>query len=254
VTRWKPLRPDVTLVCLGGPEPLTQSVQQRVDLAWKQACVEDSTLFDGGVFSHHRLEEDADGWVKLIEGRVVPYSWYVACRVDRALGEELGLWVMGVSGLLLCPDGAVVGRRSTTVSGAGQIELAPAGTIGRSDVTDGMIDVRRCILSELDEELGLKPEDLSSQPLPFALIEDDTIRVADVALQMSTPLGFAQIALIHEKHSGREYDQLSLAGASTFESGILLSASRALIGAADALLDEDRLSVLGSVWGRGIVH
>jgi hypothetical protein len=243
------MRPDVMLVSLGGPEPLKQTVQQRVDLAWKHACAEDASLFDGGVFSHHRLEEDVDGWVKLIEGRVVPYSWYIACRVDRALGEELRLWVLGVTGLLLCPDGAVVGRRSTTASGAGELELAPAGTIGRSDVIDGKVDVRRCILSELHEELGLNAEDLSSPPLPFALIEDDMTRVADIALQMQTPFGFAQIVAIHENQSGREYDRLYLAP--TLDPGMLLPASQALIGAADVLLDKGRLGVSGSLWSRG---
>jgi hypothetical protein len=240
MTRWKPLRPDVMLVSRGRPEPLTESVQHRVDSAWRQACAVNPTLFDGGIFSPHRIEEDVDGWVKLIEGRVVPYSWYEACRFDRALGDELGLLVMGVSGFLLCADGAVAGHRSTVASGTGVIELAPAGTIGRSDVIDGKVDVRRCILIELYEELGLKSEDLSSPPLPFALIEDDTTRVADIALRMHTPLGFAQIVAIHEKQSGREYDRLSLA--STVDPRILLPASQALIGAAHALLGKNLYS------------
>lgn len=249
MTRWKPLAPDVTLVALGGLEPLNPSLQHRVDIAWNQACSDDPTLFEGGVFSHHRIEEDADGRVTLVEGRVVPYSWYLACRLDRALGEEIGLWVMGISGLLLCPDGAVAGRRSRTATGAGEFELAPAGTIGRSDVIDGMIDVRRCILTELDEELGLKPGDLNSQPLPFALIEDDAIRVADIALHMSTPLQFSQIAAIHEQQSGREYDELSLAQAPGLIPGKLMPASRALIDAADALLGRDGPGVWRHVRG-----
>jgi len=236
MTRWRPLAPHATVVALSDLEPLTRSAQERVDSLWTQACAQDQSLFDGGVFSHRRLEEDPDGRVTIVEGRVVPYSWYFACRIDPELGVELGLWVMGVSGLLLCPDGAVAGRRSKTAIGAGDIELAPAGTIGRSDVIDGMVDVRRCILNELDEELGLTPGDLIGEPLPFAVIEDDVIRVADIVIRMSTRLGFAQIAAIHEQQSCREYDELSLAGATGLGTRALIPASRALIDAADTLL------------------
>lgn len=254
MTTWRPLSPEVILVAAGEPEPLPIALQMRVDRAWNEARDQNATLFDGGVFSHHRVDLDSEGRVIRVEGRIVPYSRYLACRVDRDLGDEVGLWVMGVTGLLLCLEGAVAGRRSRTATGAGELELAPAGTIGRSDVREGAIDVRRCILAELDEELGLAVADLSEMPEPFALVEDEAARVADVALWIRSRLPFDQIAAIHRQQPGREYDQLRLVRMSPSESSLLMPTSQALLAAAAGLL---RGVSLGSPGGtprnRGII-
>jgi hypothetical protein len=236
MTTWRPLSPEVILVAAGKPEPLPIALQTRVDRAWNEARRQNATLFDGGVFSHHRIDVDSEGRVIRVEGCIVPYSRYLACRVDRDLGDELGLWVMGVTGLLLCLEGAVAGRRSRTATGVGELELAPAGTIGRSDVRDGAIDVRRCILAELDEELGLAAADLSEMPEPFALVEDEAVRVADVALWLRSRLTFDQIAAIHRQQPGREYDQLRLVRTAPSESSLLMPTSQALLAAAVGLV------------------
>ncbi len=252
MTSWRPLSADVTLVVSSEPDPLPDALQVRVDRAWNAAREQNPTLFDGGIFSHRGVTEDSTGTVTRVEGCIVPYSRYLACQIDRDLASELGLWVMGVAGLLLSADGPVAGRRFRTAMGSGEFELAPAGTIGRSDVHGAAIDVRRCILGELDEELGLTVADLRDAPEPFALIEDQAIRVADVALWMRTRLSFDQIAAIHQRHPGREYDQLVLVGAS--ESSTLLPASGALIEAAVRLLQGFSLGGHGSVTGnRGII-
>lgn len=236
MTTWRPLSSEVVLVAAGEPEPLPIALQTRVDQAWNEARSQNATLFDDGVFSHHRIDVDSEGRVIRVEGRIVPYSRYLACRVDRDLGDELGLWVMGVTGLLLCPEGAVAGRRSRTATGVGELELAPAGTIGRSDVREGAIDVRRCILAELDEELGLAAADLSDMPEPFALVEDEAVRVADVALWIRSRLTFDQIAAIHRRLPGREYDQLRLVRTSPSKSSLLMPTSQALLAAAAGLV------------------
>jgi hypothetical protein len=254
MTTWRPLSPEVVLVAAGEPDPLPIALQDRVDRAWNEARDKNATLFDGGVFSHHRVDMDSQGRVIRIEGRMVPYSRYLACRVDGDLGDELGLWVMGVTGLLLCLEGAVAGRRSRTATGAGELELAPAGTIGRSDVREGTIDVRRCILAELEEEVGLAAADLSEMPEPFALVEDEATRVADVALWMRSLLPFDQIAAIHGQQPGREYDQLRLVRRSDSALRLLLPTSQALIDAAAGLLHGASLGSLGGTPGnRGII-
>lgn len=254
MTTWRPLAPEVVLVAAGEPDPLPIALQDRVDRAWNEARDKNATLFDGGVFSHHRIDMDSQGRVIRVEGRIVPYSRYLACRVDRDLGDEVGLWVMGVTGLLLCREGAVAGRRSRTATGAGELELAPAGTIGRSDVREGAIDVRRCILAELDEELGLAATDLSEMPEPFALVEDAAVRVADVALWMRSPLPFGQIAAIHREQPGREYDRLRLVRRSGSELRLLMPTSLAAMDAADGLLRGVSLGGPGGTPGnRGII-
>jgi hypothetical protein len=254
MTSWRPLSADVTLVTVGEPDPLPRALQDRIDRTWNAARKRNPTLFDGGVFAHERIHADSDGRVEQVDGRIVPYSRYLAGRIDRDLGDELGLWVMGVTALLLCPDGPVVGRRSRTATGAGELELAPAGTIGRSDVHQGAIDVRRCILGELVEELGLAADDLDDAPEPFALIEDEATRVADVALWMRTPLPFDQIAAIQRSQLAREYDQLSLVGTEAAALSTLLPTSQAVIAAARRLLPgvslERRESEAGN---RGII-
>jgi hypothetical protein len=246
MTSWRPVSPEMVVVAVGEPEPLQPALGQRVDELWNRAREENPELFDGGVFSHHHVDVDSRGRVIRVEGHVVPYSHYLAGRLDHDVSAELGIWVMGVTGLLSCPGGAVAGRRSRTATGSGELELAPAGTIGRSDVDDGAIDVRRCILNELEEELGLSSGDLTSPPVPFALVEDEQARVADVALRMRTTLRFDQIAAIHQNQPGREYDQLFLVGSSASKPSVLSPTSRAVFDAATALLGKRSIEAQGA--------
>ena len=120
---------DFTVMESGEAPSVSDSRQERIDSLWSQLVRERPTLFEGRVFSPRRCVVGADGAVERIEGSFVPYSRYLSCRVDRELADMLDLWTLGVTGLLWCRDGVVLGVRSATTTDAGRLELVPSGTV-----------------------------------------------------------------------------------------------------------------------------
>jgi hypothetical protein len=148
-----------------------------------------------------------------IDGAFVPYSRYLAARRDAELASELDLWALGVMGMLWCPEGVVIGRRSCDTTDAGQLENVPSGTIDGPG-SEGIVDIDRVVVTELREETGLTRQELDRTPEAFLLVGDQISRVADIVVTLRTSLSFAEIRAKHESLAVPEHDSLEVVAAS----------------------------------------
>jgi hypothetical protein len=158
----------------------------------------------------------------------------IAARRDPAAAARIGLKVLGVTGILISPDGVALGRRSRRLhTAAGQWEPSPAGVVDR-------LDWRAVLLGEAWEELGLKPSDLSG-PEPVALLEDEALGVLDLLCRLRTPLGADDIRAAWRAHGSHEYEELvviaveALAGFLEAHDEALAPALRPMLSAAGLL-------------------
>jgi len=208
-----PVSPEVAVVATTQPRSLPGRVRRRVDELWERGLQRPTPLFDGLVFSLDHFRSDALGAVDRVAGAFVPYRWYFAGREDPALAEELGLTFMGVTGLLSCPDGLVLGRRTATAVDRGALELVPAGTLDDSCAgPEGVMDVRAHVLHELEEELGMTADALVGHPAPFAIVHDEASRVSDLGFRLETGLSGAEITATHRLLVRREHQHLYILG------------------------------------------
>lgn len=188
------------------PAPPADVLQQVADIWTAETARRGDTLFDGRLFSIIEREPGR------ITGWFAPYSWYVAQRRDPALLSALNVRPMGVTGIMLCADGLVLGRRGSMVeSDAGLWECAPSGGIdGLFRDTAGGIDLAGQILAELEEETGLSPALLAAPPLPVALTDDPAVNITDVGLLLRLRATAAEIAAAFAPLAGREYAELTV--------------------------------------------
>lgn len=160
-------------------------------------------LFDGLLFS----VEGIDG--ERISGRFVNYSLFIAQSAKPELFDVLGVRPLGVSGLLVCSDGIVFGRRNVTVTqDPGLWELAPSGGIDPScRKEDGRIDAVGHVLREMHEEIGAGAEHVSSAS-PFVVIENTDSHVIDIGIDIKISLGEEEILRLFRRGGSNEYTDL----------------------------------------------
>jgi 8-oxo-dGTP pyrophosphatase MutT (NUDIX family) len=192
-----PLKPDVRLEAAAAAS-LEPEVAAAVDRIWThEMAARGAGLFDGPIFS---LAGQAPDRLVL---QPATYRRLIASRRDPALARRIGLRPLGVTGLLLCPDGVVLGRRGAKVHvEPGRWEPAPAGAL---DELDWGAVVRR----ELREELGLEPEAVSP-PSAVALVEDHESGVCDILCRLRTDLAAADIRAAWRRIGTDEYDELAV--------------------------------------------
>ena len=126
-------------------------VDREVEQLWLAASERVAAGGGGRLFSADRITPH------LITGHLTEFRRIVA-QMER---PELGLDVrpLAVCGTLRCADGVVVGRRHrAAIYQAGMWQLPPAGSVDAGAVgADGVVDLRRQLLGELQEELGWRP-------------------------------------------------------------------------------------------------
>ena len=122
-------------------------------------------------------------------------------------------------GLLVAFNAVCRGAELPTAPGQTRLgELGPGDMVtvqvfGQPDITsiyvgeDGTIDLRRQLLDELQEELGLPP-DMVSEPLPLCIVEHPGSHVADFGLALVTGLGAAAVLEAQCRAGNAEYEQI----------------------------------------------
>ncbi len=133
-------------------------------------------IFNGSLFNHHQTIIQ-DGHIRLV-GSYTQYKFYFAQRH----GVDLGLYPMGVSGLIEVDGHIVFARRSLHVTAyKNYFELVPSGGLDETTRREnGTVDVAAQIREEFVEEVGL-PADCVLEVQPFAVIYTPAERVYDVA-------------------------------------------------------------------------
>jgi hypothetical protein len=145
----------------------------------------------------------------LVTGHLTEYRRIVA-QMDRPeLFEELGVRPLAVCGVLRCAGGVVVGRRHRgAVYQAGMWQLPPAGSVDAGAVApDGVVDLRRQLLGELREELGLAAEAVEG-PQPLCIVEHPGSHVSDFGLGLVTRLSAEAVLTAYQTLGNGEYEQV----------------------------------------------
>jgi hypothetical protein len=176
-------------------ERLWRAARQRV------AAGGAGRLFNGRVFSADAI---APG---LITGHLTEFRRIVAQMERPELFAELGVRPLAVCGVLRCADGVVVGRRHpAAIYQAGMWQLPPAGSVDAGAVgEDGVVHLRRQLLSELEEELGLSP-DVVDDPRPLCIVEHPGSHVSDFGLALVTKLSAEVVLAAHRASGNTEYE------------------------------------------------
>jgi hypothetical protein len=132
------------------------------------------------------------------------YRYVLARRRDPSL-KNLGLSIqpLAVTGVLLCADGLVLGRRGSGVTDdVGLWEPAPAGGLSQNDP-------KAQVLEELEEELGIAAATIISIQT-CGLVEDVESGVFDIIFRLDTPATEKDIRAAYEVGGSDEYAELAV--------------------------------------------
>jgi hypothetical protein len=187
---------------------LSATLDREVERLWQMANERVAAggagqMFNGRVFSADVIAP------RLITGHLTEYRRVVAQMQQSELFEVLGVRSLAACGVLRCAGGVVVGRRHHAANyQAGMWQLAPAGSVdARAVAEDGTVDLRRQLLGELEEELGLSP-DAVDEPRPLCIVEHPGSHVADFGLALITGLSAEAVLAAHRAGGNAEYGQV----------------------------------------------
>jgi hypothetical protein len=187
---------------------LPEALDCEVERLWKAACERVAAggagrLFNGRVFSVDSFA------LHLVTGHLTEFRRVVAQIDQPALFAELGVRPLAVCGVLRCASGVVVGRRHRgAVYQAGMWQLPPAGSVDAGAVSaDGAVDLRRQLLSELREEVGLTA-DMVEAPQPLCIVEHPGSHVSDFGLGLVTRLDAEAVQAAYQAGGNSEYEQI----------------------------------------------
>jgi hypothetical protein len=132
----------------------------------------------------------------LVSGHLTEFRRGVAQMENPELFAVLGVRPLPVCGVLRCADGVVAGRRRRA-----RPTSPDAGAVSE----EGLVNSRRQLLGELQEELGLSP-DMVGEPRPLCIVEHPGSRVSDFGLAWSTDLTAEAVLCAHR--AGRNPEEL----------------------------------------------
>jgi hypothetical protein len=199
---------DVRLLVVSGMPALAPPLEAEIDFLWAAAQRRmRNRLFNGRVFSADTIEPHR------ITGHWTEFRRIVA-QMDRPeLYDALRVRPLAVGGVIVGPDGVVLGRRPVgAIYQAGEWQLAPAGSIDPGAARDdGAVDYVGQVLTEMREELGL-PAGAVRDARALAIVEHAEgglgSHVADLGVALDTDLHAPAILAAHAAHGDGEYDPL----------------------------------------------
>ncbi len=206
------IAPDVTAHVTRAMPRLPAALDAKVEALWQAAIrrVEDGgagRLFNGQVFSADTITP------QVITGHMTEFRRIVAQMDDPSLAAALNLRPLAVCGVVQCSGGIVIGRRpGTAVYQPGLWQLPPAGSVDHHALrADGSIDLVGQILTELTEELGLAPDQVTN-PRPLCAVEHPGSRVTDLGIGLTSALSADAVRACHQSRANTEYDPLLVVG------------------------------------------
>ena len=122
-------------------------------------------------------------------------------KAPELVGSGMLIRPVAVTGVLLCADGLVLGRRGDQVASDADLwEPAPAGGLNRPDPVS-------VVLEELREELGLDPSIISTHKV-CGLVEDSVSGVFDIVFRLQSAASAKDIRTAYETLGSNEYAEL----------------------------------------------
>ncbi len=147
---------DLILTCENNPVTFSEKIKNRVDEIWKE-LKKKKEVFDGTFFSVRSITQSH------ICGQFFPYRYLVAFFEDTALQKEFALLPMGISCITMWQDRVLLGKRSPKVySYSGLYEFVPSGTIDERCKVDSIVDYKKQIAREFEEETTIDPSVITS--------------------------------------------------------------------------------------------
>jgi 8-oxo-dGTP pyrophosphatase MutT (NUDIX family) len=144
--------------------PFAITHAEAIDRHWAKVTARNAGLFNGRVLLAHHLEVSSRGGEIVLEGACsdVEYKAFLAWRdfgfPDR---QVFNCFAMGA---LISKDGAfMLGRMNEATANPGKIYF-PAGTPDLNDVKGTKVDLFGSILRELEEETGIAPHEVETEP------------------------------------------------------------------------------------------
>jgi hypothetical protein len=190
--------------------PLPTILERQIDRLWNKAAERVAgggagRLFNGRVFCADVITPTE------ITGHLTEYRRLVAQCEDHALFEALGIRSLAVCGILRCAGGVVVGRRPpAAIYQPDMWQLSPAGSVDAGALCpDNTMDLRRQLLTELREEVGL-PAGSVNGARPLCLVEHGGSHVSDLGMMLTTKLDATAVLAAHARSGNREYDPLMI--------------------------------------------
>ena len=141
----------------------------RVNELWQRRDPK-LNLFDAPIVSVVRRTPEQ------VTGEFVDFRLWYACRQDPELSLILDVHPLGITGLTTWRGMVLVGKRSDALSSyPGFFECCPSGSVDRRAVgEDGVIDLKKMLLTELLEETGISHESVSSIQIKGLYLSTDT--------------------------------------------------------------------------------
>lgn len=181
------------------PPRLPVTVLDRIDAFWStQVAARGDQIFDGPIFC---LSEHASAKLRVYPAT---YRYFMARRYKPEIFAGCDLPApVGVTGLVTCPDGVVLGRREGVVAVDGGLwEPVPSGGLALLDPTEQ-------VLLELQEELSLS-RDKVMKPRIIGMVEDEDSGVFDLVFDISCGLSGELVQAAWQRCESREHDRLSV--------------------------------------------
>ena len=141
--------------------PFAVARAQDVAAHWALQRAQRPGLFDGRVLlaESWEVERRADAEVLVTRHFDAPFSAFLAWR-DFGF-PDASVRNCFAAAVLLARDGAyVLGRMGAQTANAGRVYF-PCGTPDMDDVRDGRVDLAGSVLRELEEETGLRPDEVA---------------------------------------------------------------------------------------------
>lgn len=196
--RLLPLLPDFAVTVDDRLPLLPAALEAECAAIWGAARARlGERLFNGPIFGLAACRPER------LSLRRLDYRLLLAARDRPAVAAALGARALGVSGVLLSPDGVVLGRRAHTLAvEPGCWEAAPAGSLDRPDPLALLAD-------ELQEELGLGAADITATR-PLGLAHDQAADRYELLVKVTTDLDAAALGRRHRSGGSGEYDTIAV--------------------------------------------
>jgi 8-oxo-dGTP pyrophosphatase MutT (NUDIX family) len=144
--------------------PFAIDQSEAIDRHWEKLRGANPHLFNGRVFLNFERRVETLGDWRVLNGTAsaVDFKAFLAWR-DFGFPDD-GVCNCFAMAALLSADGAfMLGRMSDRTANAGKIYF-PAGTPDLGDVKDGALDLAGSVARELEEETGIRPDEVAFAP------------------------------------------------------------------------------------------
>lgn len=182
---------------------IDQGVRKEVDRIWSEESKnKEKTLFNEKILSMIKF----DG--KTMTSEYVDYKYAIAQLINPDLSKKIKIQPVGITAITVANNHFLIGKRSCRVAVyPGKYEFAPAGTISPHVLKGAEVDLKRQLLIELREEVGIDPTQVI-EAIPTLLIKDPKLGYVEVCYRIEVEPS----AMSLTSFSKEEYEEMMWLG------------------------------------------